>query len=400
MYVIGLAWRTLHAGRLSRRLISFLLEQLVADGLAGAVHVALGQKADDGVQTAVVRCHLRLGRVHSLVDGLCDSYLVYLCVVAESLLDILHVGSATGEDYSSQKLVDIFGRHLEPHVGDDLLQTVLHYLDELAALHAPVLVDGVGQGVVDVVVVGVGAAVLELHVLRLTLLHLQCRDVTCDVRAAKGQHGQMAEHVLIVYRDGGRVGSEVHEQASGPALGLRKHAVCQRQRCQVHLGYLDSCLIEASVEVLVERLPPEYVEEVALQLRALYADGIDLQLRVDLVLECDGVEYFLVGIVHVAVGVHQLVHHLLCDYGLRRQLPDDHILDANDALAAYAHIHLLYLCMQLCLQALLYVYEREHCLVNIVYYASAYIRRGILLHYRKNGDAPIQILLSCYAGDL
>ena len=51
-----------------------------------------------------------------------DTNLINMRVVAEGLLDILHIRTATREDDTSQELVIIFGRNLIPYVLDNLLE--------------------------------------------------------------------------------------------------------------------------------------------------------------------------------------------------------------------------------------------------------------------------------------
>ena len=113
-------------------------------------------------------------------------------------------------------------------------------------------------------------------------------------------------------------------------LRLGQHAVGQSQRREVHLGDVDVGRLEALVQAVVERLAAKDVEEVSLQSLALDADRVDLVLRVNLVLLDGGIENFLVGIRHVAVGVHQFNHHVLGHLGLHCHVLGDDIAHAAD----------------------------------------------------------------------
>ena len=93
-------------------------------------------------------------------------------VVLECALYLLQVGATTGQDNTAKQLVAILRGHLVPGVLDDFLKASLDNLDEASALDLTVLVDGVLQVVVNIIVVGIGRSILQLHLLGIALLHL------------------------------------------------------------------------------------------------------------------------------------------------------------------------------------------------------------------------------------
>ena len=172
--------------------------------------------------------------------------------------------------------------------------------------------------------------------------------------------------------------------------------VGQCQRCKIHLGNRDVGILETSVDVVVESLAPQDIQEDALEVRTLYANRIQLVLAVYLVFLGDGIKDFLVWIGHVAVDVHQLVDHFLCDDGVLRQVFHDHVLDAADRTATHTDINLSDILLQYCLQLFDDIGQAKTCLVDIVYHTFPDARRRVFLHCGKNRDASIQVLLSCY----
>ena len=134
-----------------------------------------------------------------------------MCVVAESLLDVAHIGAAAGEDDAAQQFVGILRRYLIPYVLDDFGHTTLHNLDELTALYGAVGVDGQLQVVVDIAVVGESRCVFQFHFLSLAFLHLQRCDILGDVGTAERNDGQVAQDVLVVDRYGGGVCTQVDQ---------------------------------------------------------------------------------------------------------------------------------------------------------------------------------------------
>ena len=117
-------------------------------------------------------------------------------------------------------------------------------------------------------------------------------------------------------------------------------------------------------------------------------------MRIDLILQCYGIENFLVRIVHGAVGIHQFVDHLLVNDSLSRQVFNDHILHTQNALSADTDIHLLYFSVQQRFKTFLDIDKRKHRLVDVVNNAPADIGRRFLLNDCQNGDAAIEVLLS------
>ena len=321
-------------------------------------------------------------------------------VVDEGLFDILHVRAAAGEDDAAQELVVVVVGYLVPHVLDNLLQSSLHNLNELAALHVAVVVDGIFHQVVDVVVLRVGRAILQLHLLRVALLHLQGGYVLGDIVASQWDDGEVAQDVLAIDRDGGGVVADVDEGAARAFLCLGQHAFGQGEWRQIHLGHADAGHVKALVEVAVEGLAPQDVEEVPLQVGGLYAHGVELILRVNLVLLHGGVEYLLVLIAHVAVGVHQLNDHLLSDAGLGGQVFGDDVAHTSDGLPAHADIDLRDLRLELVLQFLDDVSQALGRLVDVIHIAFTDEGCRVLLHHGEHGDAAVEVLLSRDAGHL
>ena len=197
--------------------------------------------------------------MHSGRDETGHSDFVDVRMVAEGTLDVAHVATTTGNDDATQQLVDVLVGHLEPNVLDDFLQSTLDDINEVAAHDGAILIDRERQRVVDIAIISVGAAILQLHALGIGLLHLQGGNVLRDVVASQGDDSQMAKDVLVVdtYRRG--VSTEVDEHAAGTLLSFGQHAIGHCQRCQIHLSNGDASLIETLVEVAIERLPPEDV---------------------------------------------------------------------------------------------------------------------------------------------
>ena len=66
----------------------------------------------------------------------------------------------------------------------------------------------------------------------------------------------MAEYIAIVHRNGGGIGSEIHQHAAGAFLCLGEHGIGHRERRQIHLGYCNAGIVETFVQTAVERLTP------------------------------------------------------------------------------------------------------------------------------------------------
>ena len=189
----------------------------------------------------------------------------------------------------------------------------------------------------------------------------------------------MAQNVLEIDADRGRVGTQVHQRTARAALGLGEHAVGKGQRGEVHLDDIDIGRLEALVQVLVERLALQDVQEVAFNVAALHTDGVELQLRIDLVLLHGGIENLLVGVSHAAVVVHQLDDHALCDLRLVGQVFGDHVAHGTDRLAAHTDIHLCDLGLQLLLKLVDDVAQTLGGLVDVIDHTLADERRRVFL---------------------
>ena len=142
-----------------------------------------------------------------------DTHFLDMRCLPEDNVDVGHIGASSCEDDTSQKLVGIFVGHLRPYVFHYFLDPRLDNLDEGAVVYRTLRVDRKHQGVVYVGVVGICAAVFKLHPFRLSLIHLQRLYVFRDVAAAERNDRNVTEYVAIVYRYGGRVGSNVNEHA-------------------------------------------------------------------------------------------------------------------------------------------------------------------------------------------
>ena len=333
---------------------------------ACTVHVALDKQSKNSVHTSVVGVDELVARRDSRSYKLGNAYLVDMSVGLECFLDILHVRPATGKDDTAKEFVGIFRRNLIPDVLYYLVEACLDNIYKLAALDVAFLVDRVVERVVDVGVVGVGTAILQFHLLGISLFDLQRGDVLCYIAAAEWYNSQMAENVLVVDGNRCRVGSEVDEYASATLLGFAEHAVGKCQWGEIQLSNGNACLVEAGVEVVVELLAPQNVQEVALKTGSLYAYRVDLELLVDLVFLCGCVEDLLVRVAHAAVGVHQFVDHLAGNHRLLREFLYDDVADAADGLSAYSDINLCYLTLKLCLKLVYDVGYALSCLGNVV----------------------------------
>ena len=126
-------------------------------------------------------------------------------IVLEGFLDISQIRAATSEDNTAQQLVAELLGNLTPDIGNDFLQTTLDNLNELARLHLTILVDGVFHIVVDVVVFRKGRSILELHLLSVTLLHLQRGNILRDIVSTERNDGQMTQDILRIHAHRRRV---------------------------------------------------------------------------------------------------------------------------------------------------------------------------------------------------
>ena len=337
-------------------------------------------------------------------DGLCDelgdAYLIDMGVVSESLLDILHVRTATSDDDATQELVVIVGRYLEPYVLNNLLQTSLNDLYELTALYLPVCVDGVFQVVVNIVIISIGRGIFQFHALGIPLLHLEGGDIFRDIIASKGYDSQMTQDILRIDGYGSGVGTDIYQCTSRTLLCLREYAVSQCQRSEIHLCHTDASRLETHVQVLIEGLTLQNVQEVALQVVRLYAHRIELELGTHLILLYSRIENLLILIGHVTIGIHQFDDHVLSDDSLAGQILGNHILDTPYRLSANTYIDLSDFRFELSLQFLDDAGQALSGLVDIVDHTLSDERGRILLHDGQYIDTSVKILLSGDTGHL
>ena len=195
--------------RLHRRFVGRLLvlEECVTDLASGAVHVAFGQQSENSAHGAVLGSDGRALGYDGSRDRACYSHLISVGEDLEGLVDVLHIGSATGEDDAAKEFAHKFVGHLMPCVLNDLLQASLDNLHKLRHVDAAVVVDGIGLFHVDLAGVGVGRGIFEFHLLCCLVLHLQGCEVLGDVVAAKGNDGQVTKNIAKVDRNGCCLGS-------------------------------------------------------------------------------------------------------------------------------------------------------------------------------------------------
>ena len=110
---------------------------------------------------------------------------------------------------------------------------------------------------------------------------------------------------------------------------------------------------------------------------------------------CNSVKYFLLRILHAAVGIHQLVNHILADNTVYGQVLDIDISDTFDRFSADAYVNLNDLSLEIRLQFLYDVGQGLYGFVDIIHNALADARGRILLYDSENADAAVKILLSC-----
>ena len=182
----------------------------------------------------------------------------------------------------------------------------------------------------------------------------------------------MTQNVAAVDSHGGCLGTEVYEHTASAALSVGEHVVGKHHGREVHLCYMNVGVLKTFLEVAVKLCAPQDVEEVALQTVTLYANRVYLILRIYLIFLYRRIQDLLLGVGHSAVRVEHAVYHILGYDRALRHLPDDGVLDAAQALAAYAHIHLRDLCLEHVLE-LLHQVGKCYCgLLKVVDHAFAY----------------------------
>ena len=178
--------------------VTILIEQVVVDFVASAVHIALCQQSQNGIHSSVMIGVSWVFRVDCLIDELGNSYLVDMSVHFESLANLRHVAATSSKDDATQQFVGIFGRNLEPYILHDLLNTCFHNLDELLAFHHAVFVYRVVECWVDIAVLCISLAIFEFHLLGILLFDLQAGDVFCDIVTTEWNDRKMTQDTLAV----------------------------------------------------------------------------------------------------------------------------------------------------------------------------------------------------------
>ena len=232
------------------------------------------------------------------------------------------------------------------------------------------------------------------------LLDLEGGNVASDIVTSKWYHSEMAQHVLMEDGDRSGVGTKVDEQTASTTLSLGKDTLGECQRSEEELCDGDACLVEAYINVVVERLTTDDIEEVTLQARCLYTYGIELVLVVYLIFLGDSIENLLFGVVHIAIVIHELIDHVVGDDGIGRQIPVDNIADAADGLTADAHIDMSYLTLELVFELRDDVGKTLGCLVNVVDNALTDALGGVFFDYSQHGDAAVKVFSTGYPRDL
>ena len=126
-------------------------------------------------------------------------------VVAESRFNIIHIRTTTCQHNATQELVTIFFRNLTPYVGNDFFHATLDNLNELANFYLAFRVNGVFHVVVNIAILSVGTAVLQLHLLSICFFHLQGSDIFGDIVGAEGNDGNVTKDILRVNTNGSGV---------------------------------------------------------------------------------------------------------------------------------------------------------------------------------------------------
>ena len=147
-------------------------------------------------------------------DKLRNTNLVDMSVIGERLVDILQVGTTTGENNSTEQFVTVFSRHLIPYISNDFLQTAFDNLDKLAQIDISVAINRQLKIIVDISIFSICRSILQLHLFGVGLLHLQRGDILGDIIATKRDDSQMAQDILAIYRHGSCIGTQVNQCAS------------------------------------------------------------------------------------------------------------------------------------------------------------------------------------------
>ena len=210
----------------------------------------------------------------------------------------------------------------------------------------------------------------------------------------------MSDNVLIVDTDGRGVGSQVDEDASATFLSIRQHAVGHDEWREEHVKDCDVGLVEAFLQAHEVVALLQDVEEVALDALALYAYRVVGVLVVNLVFLCDSVEDLLVGILHAAVGVHELVDHLKGDLSIVGERLDVGVSDALDRLTANTDIDVSDTRLECRLQFLYDIGQGLYSLLYIVDHTLPDACCCILLCQSEDADTAIFVFSSRNAGYL
>ena len=187
-------------------------------------------------------------------------------MIAESLINILHIACSAGEDNASHELVCELFWHLMPDILYDFLHTSLYQLNEFTALHLTFIVDIVTDRSINLIVISVCGSVAELHYLSIRFLHLQRSYVLSDVVASQWDNCHMTKDILVEYQYGGSLGSHIHEHTARALFCIGEDAVSEGYRSEIHLCYLHSCTVKAVVQTVIVLLSLQDIQEIAFKM--------------------------------------------------------------------------------------------------------------------------------------
>ena len=150
-------------------------------------------------------------------------YFLYFALLAEGFLDILQVCSASGEYDSGEQLILITGElQLVPYVGKDFFGACSDDVVQRGQLNGASVFQCTYGGCLALFLFFVeGVAVLQFQLFGILLFHLQGRDVTGNGVATQRQYAQVAENIVLVDRNGGGIGAEVHQCTARTHLVFR-----------------------------------------------------------------------------------------------------------------------------------------------------------------------------------
>ena len=191
----------------------------------------------------------------------------------ESLVDILHVGSAARDDDSGQEHVGISAvDNLCHRVGHDLGESCIDNLmdsDDLLLRSVGRLIHFLLEFRRVLLRVDIRVSVLHKHVLGLVLLDLEERlEVVDDIVESDGYGDEVSDDILLVYHNRSGSCTEVHHGTSSPLLLLCEHVLGEFDGREFRSGDVQPHVVEACLYVASELLTCDDVEELSLDVRS------------------------------------------------------------------------------------------------------------------------------------